>query len=68
MISKREELCSSQTVPKLKQVAIDKKQMSVVLNQLVETTQLNKVLKLVFKRLSKVIPDILCRYFHVNQI
>ena len=29
---------SSQTVTKLKQVAIDKKQMSVVLNQLVKTT------------------------------
>ena len=29
---------SLQTVTKLKQVAIDKKQMSVVLNQLVKTT------------------------------
>lgn len=48
----------SQTVTKLKQIAIDSNQMSVVLNQLVKTTQLNKVLRLVFKRLLKIIPDI----------
>ena len=48
----------SQTGTKLEQIAIDSKQMSVVLNQLVKTTQLNKVLRLVFKRLLKIIPDI----------
>ena len=57
---------SSQAVMKLKQVAIDKKQMNIrkraekkiiVLNQLAKDTRLNKVFKLIL-RLSKAILDI----------